>query len=299
MFPYWINEKTKIIETKEIKTGGKYIFRQRRVCRSVTVKSTYSLFLSLQNSFFLSLNSSQFRASSGDSIQSPIFSTVSRRPFFSFSFSRKMFPDFQGEESVYLLHVKQKPSSSNELKMFVFILFFVWLIWSFVGWLIFSQKPLILIFFNIFCLKFWEYLEFMWFLFVFVFVFFLFLMLGATGFELFFGCLGGHYWILWVYLEKFSFPVEEFMLLQQQAFVYGLNVWIPNFVSGSVLLQNFKRNLLKLLMGFIFIFIFYYYWKFSKSWNFLLLRKNGWSLCSSTLMAISSVSLTWNSSLRL
>lgn len=92
--------------------------------------------------------------------------------------------------------------------------------------------------------------------FSFCFSFFLFLMLGATGFELFFGCLGGHYWILWVYLEKFSFPVEEFMLLQQQAFVYGLNVWIPNFVSGSVLLQNFKRNLLKLLMGFIFILFF-------------------------------------------
>ncbi|KAJ9687976.1 hypothetical protein PVL29_013951 [Vitis rotundifolia] len=28
-----------------------------------------------------------------------------------------MFPDFQGEESVYLLHAKQKPSSSNELKI--------------------------------------------------------------------------------------------------------------------------------------------------------------------------------------
>ena len=80
-------------------------------------------------------------------------------------------------------------------------------------------------------------------------------MLGAAGFAFFYGCLGGQYWNSWDYFEKFSFLVEEFLLLKQQAFVYGLTAWIPNL--GSVLLQ---KNLFKLLMGFI-LFYDLIFWK--------------------------------------
>ena len=50
--------------------------RERRVCRSMTMKFTYSLFLSIQNFTFLSKFLS-IKASFGDLIQLLIFCTVS------------------------------------------------------------------------------------------------------------------------------------------------------------------------------------------------------------------------------